>query len=166
MDKVLARINSLFTDEVSRFMMLSGNDKYLHTDFSRFSDKAVEAIKTRASMAELKRVSGILEDHFVDKDTISRIAPFSEMSRRYADAGYNINSAAGLREMKAGMNVWELYNKLTDYASNNKDWKPKDPRRGYLQHDALNFLMTARDIKHYQDLFLGVDKEKTYICDY
>ena len=54
-----------------------------------------------------------------------------------------------LREMKAGMSVWELYNGVTDYASNNTFWDRDDSRRGMLQEEALTFLMKQRDIKNY-----------------
>jgi hypothetical protein len=55
--------------------------------------------------------------------------------------------------MKAGMSVWELYNGVTDYASNNTFWDRDDNRRGMLQEEALTFLMKQRDIKNYKDVF-------------
>ena len=51
------------------------------------------------------------------------------------------------------MTVWELYNSVTDFASNNQDWDPTDNRRGILQGEALHFLMKNRDIKIYDDIF-------------
>ena len=53
--------------------------------------------------------------------------------------------------MKAGMSVWELYNGVTDYASNNALWAPDDNRRGLLQGEALNFLLQERDIRNYKE---------------
>ena len=53
--------------------------------------------------------------------------------------------------MKAGMSVWELYNGVTDYASNNALWVPDDNRRGLLQGEALNFLLQERDIRNYKE---------------
>ena len=51
------------------------------------------------------------------------------------------------------MSIWDLYNRVTDYASNNEFWPETDNRRGALQSDALNFLMKKRDIQNYTDIF-------------
>ena len=58
-----------------------------------------------------------------------------------------------LKEMKSGVDVWGLYNGVTEYATHNTDWKENDVRRGYLQREAFRFLMAKRDIKTYQDIF-------------
>lgn len=58
-----------------------------------------------------------------------------------------------LKRMKASMSVWELYNAVTDYASNNSVWDKDDNRRGMLQGEALRFLMRERDVKNYSDIF-------------
>ena len=65
----------------------------------------------------------------------------------YADHG---DDCGNLKDMKAGMSVWELYNGVTDYASNNALWAPDDNRRGLLQGEALNFLLQERDIRNYK----------------
>ena len=49
--------------------------------------------------------------------------------------------------------VLELYNAVTDYASNNTVWDQDDNRRGMLQAEALKFLMRERDVKNYSDIF-------------
>ena len=72
----------------------------------------------------------------------------------YADNGYQCDPYK-LREMKAGMSVWELYNGVIDYASNNAFWDRDDNRRGMLQEEALTFLMKQKDIKNYKDVFNG-----------
>jgi alanyl-tRNA synthetase len=64
-----------------------------------------------------------------------------------------------LRELKSGVNMWELYNDMTEYATHNSDWKDNDSRRGYIQREALNLLMSKRDIRQYQDIFAGVDEQ-------
>ena len=58
-----------------------------------------------------------------------------------------------LKQLKASMSAWDLYNAVTDYASNNTDWDASDNRRGMLQGEALRFLMRERDIKNYSDIF-------------
>ena len=109
-------------------------------------------MEVRASMAELKLVSGKLDLYLVDQESSSRIAPYSEQLQLYADSGYRCDPSE-LREMKAGMSVWDLYNGITDFASNNTRWDPEDNRRGMLQEEAVAFLMKQRDIRNYKDIF-------------
>lgn len=147
-----AKIMSLQTDEVRGLLKLPRMAELLEESFGRFSSKALEAMGVRASMAELKFVSGKLDRYFVDPESSSRIAPYTEQLQRYADSGYRCDPSE-LREMKAGMSVWELYNGITDYASNNTFWDSDDNRRGMLQEEAMAFLMKQRDIKNYKDVF-------------
>lgn len=60
-----------------------------------------------------------------------------------------------LREMKAVMSVWELYNGVTDTHRIILLGDRDDNRRGMLQEEALTFLMKQRDIKNYKDVFNG-----------
>jgi hypothetical protein len=55
--------------------------------------------------------------------------------------------------MKSGVDVWDLYNGVTKYATHNIDWKDNDVHRGFLQREAFRFLMAKRDIRTYQDIF-------------
>lgn len=149
-----AKIMSLETDVVRSILNIPKYTDLLEESFGRFSQKALEAISVRASMAELKLVSQKLDRYLVDSESSARIAPYTEQLQMYADNGYRCDPYE-LREMKAGMSVWELYNGVTDYASNNTIWDRDDNRRGMLQEEALTFLMKQRDIKNYKDVFAG-----------
>ena len=143
---------SLETDVVRSILNIPKYTELLEESFGRFSQKALEAISVRASMAELKLVSQKLDRYLVDSESSARIAPYTEQLQMYANNGYRCDPYE-LREMKAGMSVWELYNGVTDYASNNTFWDRDDNRRGMLQEEALTFLMKQRDIKNYKDVF-------------
>lgn len=147
-----AKVMSLETDAVKGILHVPRNTELLEESFGRFSLKALEAISVRASMAELKYVSQKLDRYLVDSESSARIAPYTEQLQMYADNGYRCDKYE-LREMKAGMSVWELYNGVTDYASNNTLWDLDDNRRGMLQEEAMSFLMKERDIKNYKDVF-------------
>ena len=147
-----ARVMSLETDEVRGILNIPRSPELLEESFGRFSNKALEAMAVRASMAELKAVSQKLDRYLVDSESSSMIAPYTEQLQMYADNGYRCDPYE-LREMKAGMSVWELYNGVTDYASNNTLWDRDDNRRGMLQEEALTFLMKQRDIRNFKDVF-------------
>ena len=145
-----AQIHTLLTADVQKILEIPKKAELLEESFGRFSFKALEAMETRASMAELKTVSKKLDTYLVDTESSARIAPYTEQLQVYADNGYD---CADLRDMKAEMSVWDLYNGVTDYASNNPLWDADDNRRGALQEEALSFLMKQRDIKNYKDVF-------------
>ena len=150
-----AQIHSLQPEVVKKILEIPKRNELLEDSFERFTSKALEAMEVRASMAELKLVSGKLDLYLVDRESSSRIAPYTEQLQLYADSGYRCDPSE-LREMKAGMSVWDLYNGITDYASNNPLWDADDNRRGMLQEEAVAFLMKQRDIRNYKDIFKKV----------
>lgn len=150
-----AQIHSLQPEVVKKILEIPKRNELLEDSFERFTSKALEAMDVRASMAELKLVSGKLDLYLVDRESSSRIAPYTEQLQLYADSGYRCDPSE-LREMKAGMSVWDLYNGITDYASNNPLWEADDNRRGMLQEEAVAFLMKQRDIRNYKDIFKKV----------
>lgn len=147
-----ARIFSVQPDRISAMVDLPGNRELLSCAFERFRGKALEAMEVRASMAELKLVADKLDDFLVDSRSAMAIAPYGDQLQMYANAGYDPTPGM-MKQMKAGMSVWELYNSVTDYASNNTVWPEDDNRRGMLQMSAFNFLLRERDIKKYEDIF-------------
>lgn len=147
-----ARVNSIREEKIGGILDLPRNGGLLTDSFERFSGKAREAMEVRASMAELKFVSEKLGMFLVDSRSAMEMAPFGDELQRYAEAGYDCE-AFHLKSMKASMSVWELYNAVTDYASNNPVWSREDNRRGMLQAEALKFLMRERDIRNYADIY-------------
>lgn len=145
-----ARATSVREDRIGGFLDIPRNMGLLNDDFDRFTGKALEAMEVRASIAELKWVSDKLEKCLVDSQAAMAIAPFADEHKKYMDAGFRPEQ---LSTLKASMSVWELYNGMTDYASNNTAWERRDNRRGILQAEAIKFLMRERDIRNYSDIF-------------
>lgn len=147
-----ARIQSLRAEAIQGFLAIPGRRDLLDESFRGFSFKALEAMEVKASMAELKLMSDKLDNYAVDSMSAAVIAPYKHQLNLYADFGYDVDNV-NLRDMKAGMTVWELYNGVTDYASNTADWDADDNRRGMLQGEAYRFLMATRDIRNYKNVF-------------
>ena len=147
-----ARVTSIRKEKIGGILELPRNDGLLTSSFDRFSGKARESMAVKASMAELKLVSEKLDAYLVDSRSAMAIAPYCDELQQYANAGYDC-SKEQLKSMKASMSVWELYNGVTDFASNNQTWSDDDNRRGMLQGEALRFLMRDRDIRNYSDIF-------------
>ena len=147
-----ARVSSLREEKIGGILNIPRNGGLLSHYFERFSGKAREAMEVRASVAELKFVSEKLDVYLVDSRVAEKIAPYGDALQQYANAGYDCRPER-LKSMKANLSVWELYNAVTDYASNNPVWSEDDNRRGMLQAEALRFLMRERDIQNYSDIF-------------
>lgn len=147
-----ARVTTVREDRISGILNIPQNRELLSEAFGKFQVKALEAMDARASLREVKLISDKLDKYLVDSRISSAIAPFESEYQMYMNAGYEY-AAEKIEQMKAGMSVWELYNSVTDFASNNQVWDREDNRRGMLQGEALKFLMRERDIKHYVDIF-------------
>ena len=147
-----ARITTVREDRISGIMDIPRNGGLLTGSFERFRGKALEAMGVSASIAELKMVSDKLDHYLIDSQAAMAIAPYSKELQMYLNAGYD-GAPDQLKQMKASMSVWKLYNAVTDYASNNSVWDKDDNRRGMLQGEALRFLMRERDVKNYSDIF-------------
>ena len=147
-----ARVASVREDRIGGILDIPQNRALLNGSFDRFRGKALEAMEVRASIAELEVVSNRLYRYLVDSRVATKIAPYGEELQMYLNAGY-AGEGEQLKQLKASMSAWDLYNAVTDYASNNTDWDASDNRRGMLQGEALRFLMRERDIKNYSDIF-------------
>lgn len=147
-----ARVTSIREEKIAGILKIPRDEGLLTSSFGEFSGKALESMEIRASMAELKYVSEKLDSFLLDSRSSRAIAPFADELKRYADTGYDC-SKEHLKCLKASMSVWELYNAVTDFASNNKIWSPIDNRRGMLQEETFKFLMRERDIRNYADIF-------------
>ena len=147
-----ARVTTVRQQEIGGILEIPRNTGLLASSFKQFKEKALESMEVRASLAELKLVSDKLDTFLVDSRRSMSIAPYSDELHQYKNAGYECEPHR-LRGMKASMSVWELYNAVTDYASNNQEWAEDDNRRGMLQGEALRFLMRERDIRNYADIF-------------
>jgi hypothetical protein len=145
-------IHSLQKEDIIKFLDIPQDTHLLKTSFDKFTNKALEAMEVKASIAELKYVFQKLKNNYVDDESIKSIAPFTQQAEHYSGAGYSLDSKT-MRRMKSKMTVWELYNNITDFASNNTIWSEDDNRRGMLQSDAISFLMRERDIHDYINLF-------------
>ena len=133
-------------------MDIPRNRGLLTGSFEQFTHKALNAMRVRASIAELKLVSEKLDKYLVDSKSAETFAPYEKELQQYMYAGYSCEGYE-LKQLKASMTVWTLYNAVTDYASNNPVWSETDNRRGMLQDEALKFLMRERDVKNYGDIF-------------
>lgn len=147
-----ARIHSLETSAIQSILSIPKDHDMLESAYTRFSAKALLAMETRASLAELGKVSKLLSEHMVDSKVIADVAPYDREAERYAAIGYDMQKYPQT-QMKASMTFWELYNSVTSFATHTEIWSETDNRRSTLQGEVVSMLMKDRDIKTYFDAF-------------
>lgn len=147
-----ARIHSLETGAIQSILSIPQNRDMLDAAYTRFSTKALLAMETRASLAELGKVHKLLTEHMVESKVVADVAPYEREVQKYAAIGYDMQKYPQT-QMKASMSFWELYNSVTAFATHTEIWSENDNRRSTLQGEAVSLLMKDRDIKTYFDAF-------------
>jgi hypothetical protein len=147
-----AKITALDDKSLRGILSIPQDNNLLKRSYNRFSDMARTAMNTRASLSELHSVSKMLERFAVGEESSKKIAPYDEELNFYLNSGYGLHGFKP-REALASMKVWELFNRVTQYASHTTDWAENDNRRTMLQGEAVDFLRLPRDIKTYVDVF-------------
>lgn len=118
--------------------------------FGRFSTNAVKAMETRASLAELQYAAKLLLKSGLEEELSETIIPFQSDLQAYHEKGYvHIKGSV----VKSSLSVWEVFNRITYFASHNDLWEPDDNRRGHLMAESVRFLHRKRDIQEYYNIF-------------
>ena len=124
--------------------------RFAGKNFLSFRDKAYEAMETRASMSEMRHTQQLLAANGVDAETAEMVIPYQSDVNAYNAAGFSQYDPS---QAKGSIGVWELFNRLTFFASHNEIWADDDNRRIALMSASVAFLRRPRDIKEYVDIF-------------
>lgn len=142
-------IYSLEEKDVKKFLALP-REEFTRKYFDSFSEKAYDAMESQASMAEMKYAQRLLLNNGVDRETAESVIPYDRDCNAYDSAGYSHYDAA---RAKASIGAWEIFNRLTYFASHNEIWNDDDNRRTALMSASVAFLRRPRDIKKFIDIF-------------
>jgi len=149
----MGMIQDLSQDSINRLKEVIPKLLHLKTavPFQDYQKKALLAMETRASLAEMHLVYHLLKyEAGLPAEEVARLAPFEEDLNAYAEKGY---SGMNLRNTMSSMNVWTLYNNMTAYATHSTALDEHDGRRDLLMNASLDFLNRSRDIKTHLDIF-------------
>ena len=151
----LARINSIGDDKIKALLNSPGRTDLIRANVSRMKEIANDAFHTMASLSEVWQGKKMLIRHGAPKDLAEQLMPYTQLLQQYAAHGYDNHVPITL--VKSNINVWDLYNNLTEFATHTPLWAENDNRRSSLMQESLAFLQRQRDIKNYVDIF-SVDK--------
>ena len=87
----------------------------------------------------------------VEEVEAEEIVPYAQLIDRYTAAGYDMKHTP-LAQCRSHINMWELLNRITYFASHNPIWSTEDNRRSALMTESSKLLIRPRDIKRYIDV--------------
>lgn len=148
--KVYKKQSSFYSLEDKNIRTLLSYPQYESSDFNNFKQNAITAIESKASLSELQQASKILLSNGVGNDLVEQIIPFNRDLQEYKKKGYNkINCSTA----KSSQTFWDVFNRLTFFASHNDIWESDDNRRSQVLVASVALLHRQRDIKEYLDVF-------------
>ena len=142
-------IHALEENDIKKMLDLP-QARFAGKNFLSFRDKAYEAMETRASMSEMRHTQQLLAANGVDAETAEMVIPYQSDVNAYNAAGFSQYDPS---QAKGSIGEWELFNRLTFFASHNEIWADDDNRRIALMSASVAFLRRPRDIKEYVDIF-------------
>ena len=82
----------------------------------------------------------------------AQLIPYQENIDRYERAGLPVGAYEQSLTV-SNMNVWQLFNILTAFATHNQLWPAHDTRRSELMAQSVELLNQKRDIRTYQNIY-------------
>ena len=151
-DHKVARTNQLDASSMHNMLSLPQNAGFTQRNINKLKTKALLAMQTDASVGEVQMANRLLKRYGVDESMADEIAPCHRLLSSYAAAGYDLKHFA-LTMAHSDMKMWELFNRLTAYATHTADWEADDNRRSGLMMESLRLLNRPRDIRQYVNIF-------------
>ena len=151
-ERKIARTNQLDESSIQQMLSLPQHGLFIGANFKKTRQNALLAMKTDASVGEVRTVNRLLTRYGADDSTVEEIAPFNRLSEMYATAGYDM-AHFPLTQARSDVNMWELFNRVTAFATHNTEWAAEDNRRSGLMLESLRLLNRPRDIKQYVTIF-------------
>lgn len=151
-ERKIAKVNSLDENIIRSLLSLPQNHGFMEHNYNQLTSNARMAMNTAASLAEVRKVAKLLRRYGVDDQTIDDMAPFLQLSDYYSSAGYDLKVYPANQAM-SDMTMWELFNRITWFASHSPEWAEEDNRRSGLMIDSVRLLSQPRDIKKYINVF-------------
>ena len=151
-ERKIARTNQLDESSIRQMLSLPHRGAFIGTNFQKTRQNALLAMQTDATVGEVRTVHRLLTRYGADDGTVEEIAPFNRLSDMYAAAGYDM-AHFPLAQARSDVNMWELFNRVTAFATHNAEWAAEDNRRSGLMLESMRLLNRPRDIKQYVSIF-------------
>ena len=125
-ERKIAHTNRLDEASVRQMLLLSQDETFIGANLKRMRQNALLAMRTDASVGEVRIANRLLARYGADDATV---------------------------EARSDVNMWDLFNRITAFATHNKEWSAEDNRRSGLMLESVRLLNRPRDIKKYVSIF-------------
>ncbi len=142
----LAHTSTATPEDLFQMLNLPHNKLLMHDNLAILQEKVIEAAQCTASLREMKTAKELLLDNGVEDVIAEEYVPYKTIVKEYKEAGHRIN-AKNRAFAEGNMNIWELYNNLTEFATHNLALSQHDPRRTSILNESMNLLNKERDLK-------------------
>lgn len=134
---------------MSEILHSPNNSKLVAKNWNSFKNAMITANNTTASLSEVHCGKSLLLRHGVPEDLAEQLMPYSRLMEMYEAEGLHVST----KQAKSDINMYDLFNRLTDFASHNQLWEQTDNRSSSLMQQSMQLLMRERDIQTYYDIF-------------
>lgn len=144
-----AKMQSFSPSEIHRMIELAKSRELPKIGFQAYEQKAIEAMETHCSLAELQRLSSALTGPRTGllPETVESLLPTRKYEEYFSARGADIKRKNKL--MKTDLTAWNVFNMLTAFATHTNMLAHEDGTRNKILNAAIQFLQAERDIKHY-----------------
>lgn len=120
----LARINNINDAKINEFLLSPNRSEIIRRNINRMKKIAVTASQTMASLNEVNYSKQLLTRHGVPEDIAEQLAPYTQLLNQYKE--HECYQSIPLTHAKSNINMWDLYNNLTEFATHNPLWSAND----------------------------------------
>ena len=145
----LERIHRIDDKKIMEVINSPNNPKLMTRNWESFKHALVTANNTPASLSEVHSGKNLLLRHGAPEDLAEQLMPYSRLLEMYETNGLHISA----KQAKSNINMYDLFNRLTDFASHNQLWEQTDNRSSSLMQQSMQLLLRKRDIQTYYDIF-------------
>lgn len=145
----LKRIHRIDDKKITEIIHSSNNPKLTARNWNSFKQAVMTANNTSASLSEVHSGKNLLLRHGAPEDLAEQLMPYSRLIELYETKGLHVPA----KQAKSDINMYDLFNRLTDFASHNQLWEQTDNRSSSLMQQSTQLLLRKRDIQTYYDIF-------------
>ncbi|MDO4930604.1 MAG: hypothetical protein Q4E59_05670 [Bacteroidales bacterium] len=146
----LNAITNIASDSVRDFISNPMGSGLYNRNIKEIKENALIANASTASLNELFLARRMMLRNGVEDAVAEDVTGFNATSEMYKQAGVEHGHS---ERMMSQITVWQLFNRLTDFASHTEIMAPDDIRRTDLMQGAMRLLFSERDIKQYINIF-------------
>lgn len=145
----LERIHRIDDKKITEILNSPNSLKSTARNWNSFKNALVTANNTSASLSEVHSGKNLLLRHGAPEDLAEQLMPYNKLLEMYGIKDLHVPA----KQAKSNINMYDLFNRLTDFASHNKLWEQTDNRSSSLMQQSMQLLLRKRDIQTYYDIF-------------